>query len=474
MGLRRSGCGVSLGLLVLSACQAPQNGAGVPSMAASDAAFARKDYATVYAIARPHADAGETLAEKTMGILYLQGFGVTKDPAAAAGWFAKAAAQGDPDSQTILGTDYMNGYGVPQNDELALKWSLAAAKQGNASGERQVGFLYHTGRGAPVDYAEAVKWTAQAAEQGDGVALGNIGEEYLEGKGLPQDYRQALFWSTVGLQRVKAGTIPANNMLVQRDKAATHLSQTEAQEVRAEAASWAPTKGSLDSVRTAAGVAAVGRDGVAAQKIASGSGVVINKAGDIVTNHHVVATCGSIQVRLAGGAAVKAEIGASDRTNDLVVLKPVAPIGIPASFRDGKSIRQGDPVVLAGFPLNGLLTTDLNVTSGSVSALSGMKDDTRLLQFTAPLQSGNSGGPLLDQGGEVVGIAQSMLNGVALTVATGAVSQNANFAIKDSVVRTFLDSKGIAYLTAPEGRERKAADLSTDARRFTVFVECLR
>jgi len=280
--------------------------------------------------------------------------------------------------------------------------------------------------------------------------------------------------ASVGLQRVKAGTPAANIIAGQRDKAQTLLSQTEAQEVRVEAASWAPTKGSLDAVRATAGIAAVGRGGGDPQKIGSGSGVVINKAGDIVTNQHVVAACGAVQVRLAGGSPVKAEIAASDRTNDLVVLKPVTPVGTPASFRDGRSIRQGDAVVLAGFPLNGLLTTDLNVTSGSVSALSGMKDDTRLLQFTAPLQSGNSGGPLLDQAGEVVGIAQSMLNGVALTVATGAVSQNANFAIKDSVVTTFLDSKGVAYLSAPEGRERKSADLSADARHFTVFVECLR
>jgi len=466
--------GVSLGVLALSACQAPPNVVGTPTMAAADAAFGRKDFATTYAIARPRAEAGDALAQKMMGALYLSGSGVTKDPAIAAAWFSKAAAQGDADSEALLALDYMTGQGVAQDDALALKWSLAAAQQENISGERQAGFLYHMGRGTPVDHAESIRWTAAAAEQGDGIALGNIAEGYLDGKGLPQDYHQALFWATVGLQRLKAGTQGWTNLGVQRDKAATHLSQTEGQEVRMEAAAWAPTKGSLDSVRAAAGVLAVGKDSSSSQKISSGSGFVINKAGHILTNQHVVAACGSVQVRLAGGTPIKAEIVASDRTNDLVVLKPVTPIGVPASFRDGKSIRQGDSVVLAGFPLNGLLTTDLNVTSGSVSALSGLKDDTRMLQFTAPLQSGNSGGPLLDQGGEVVGIAQSMLNGVALTVATGAVSQNANFAIKNSVATTFLESKGIAYEQASEGRERKSADLSTEARHFTVFVECLR
>ena len=443
-------------------------------MAAADAAFSRKDFATAYAIARPRAEAGDPAAQKAVAILYMTGSGVGKDMALAAAWFSKAAAAGDAEAEAFLGLDYMTGLGVAQDDAAALKWSLAAAEQHNVIGERQAGFLYHAGRGAPVDNVESVKWTALAAEQGDGVALGNIAEGYLDGKGLPQDYRQALFWSTVGLQRIKVGTPAVTNVMTIRDKAATFLSQTEGQEVRAEAASWAPTKGSLDAVRAAAGVSALGKDSGPSQKISSGSGIVINKAGDILTNHHVVAACGSVQARLAGGSPVKAEIIASDRTNDLVVLKPVTPIGTPASFRDGKSIRQGDSVVLAGFPLNGLLTTDLNVTSGSVSALSGLKDDTRMLQFTAPLQSGNSGGPLLDQGGEVVGIAQSMLNGVALTMVTGAVSQNANFAIKVSVATTFLDSKGIAYEQAPEGRERKSADLSTEARHFTAFVECLR
>jgi uncharacterized protein len=422
-------------------------------MAAADAAFARKDFAMTYAIARPRADAGDPAAEKMLGVLYMGGLGVGKDPTTAVAWFQKAAAQGDSDSEAIVGANYMTGVGVPQDDAMALKWSLASAEQHNVIGERQAGFLYHAGRGAPVDYAESLKWTTLAAEQGDGVALGNVAEAYLDGKGLPQDYHQALFWATVGLQRIKAGTVPANNMMIERDKSATFLSQTEGQEVRMEAASWAPTKGALDGVRAAAGVVAVGKDTGPSRKISSGSGVVINKAGDILTNNHVVASCGAVQVRLAGGSPIKAEVIANDKTNDLSVLKPVTPIGMPASFRDGKSIRQGDPVVLAGFPLNGLLSTDLNVTSGSVSALSGLKDDTRMLQFTAPIQSGNSGGPLLDQGGEVVGIAQSMLNGVALTVATGAVSQNANFAIKDSVATTFLDSKGIAYEQIPEGRE---------------------
>jgi Trypsin-like peptidase domain len=82
--------------------------------------------------------------------------------------------------------------------------------------------------------------------------------------------------------------------------------------------------------------------------------------------------------------------------------------GLPIlHFRDGKYIRPADPVVVLGFPYAGLLATAPQVTTGAVSALAGLRDDTRYLQLTAPVQPGNSGGPLLDLSGNVVGIVSA-------------------------------------------------------------------
>jgi uncharacterized protein len=97
--------------------------------------------------------------------------------------------------------------------------------------------------------------------------------------------------------------------------------------------------------------------------------------------------------------------------------------------------RQGDSVVALGYPLTGLLSSDVNVTTGVISALAGVRSDTRFLQLTAPVQPGNSGGPLLDMSGHLVGVVSAKLNAVA--VATGDIPQNVNFALKGGVAKKF-------------------------------------
>jgi len=135
-----------------------------------------------------------------------------------------------------------------------------------------------------------------------------------------------------------------------------------------------------------------------------------------------------------------------------------------AAFRDGHGVRAGDTVVALGYPLAGYLATNANLSVGNVSALAGLGDDSRYVQISAPVQPGNSGGPLLDTSGHIVGVVASRLNG-------GGV-QNVNFALKAEVARTFLDSKGITYRTAASEQQLSPADVGEMARPFTVFIEC--
>lgn len=112
------------------------------------------------------------------------------------------------------------------------------------------------------------------------------------------------------------------------------------------------------------------------------------------------------------------------------------------------------------------------VTTGTVSALAGIRNDIDRLQISAPVQPGNSGGPLLDLSGNVVGVVSSKINAVRLAEVTGDIPQNVNFAIKASVVRAFLDSHDIKYQTEPSERTLSAADVAERAKKFTVLVEC--
>lgn len=200
----------------------------------------------------------------------------------------------------------------------------------------------------------------------------------------------------------------------------------------------------------------------------SGTGFFITRQGHLLTNAHVVESCKTITVTSSGGAPVQATTLNSDKTNDLAVLTTGTPPRAIAQLRGSQPVRQGESVVAYGFPLSDRLSSGGVMTNGSVSALAGTRDDTRRLQISAPVQPGNSGGPLLDMTGAVVGVVTSRLRDPA----GGVVSQNVNFAIKTEVVRTFLGAVGITPETSPGGRDLALPDIGDRARAFTVFIEC--
>ena len=109
-----------------------------------------------------------------------------------------------------------------------------------------------------------------------------------------------------------------------------------------------------------------------------------------------------------------------------------------------------------------------------INALSGLNNDTRFMQMSAPVQPGNSGGPLLDQAGNVVGVVTAKMNAIKMAKYTGDIPQNVNFALKASLVRDMLEVKDIDYETASSKRELKTVDIFDKAKQFTVLVECLQ
>jgi len=204
----------------------------------------------------------------------------------------------------------------------------------------------------------------------------------------------------------------------------------------------------------------------------TGTAFAIDRAGDFLTNYHVVKGCSSLRLRVSGEWD-QATLTASDERNDLAVIRVrPAPTLTPLRFRSGKGIRPADQVVALGFPYAGLLTTNLQVTTGAVSALSGIRDDSRYLQLTAPIQPGNSGGPLLDLSSNVVAVVSGRLNELLIAEATGTLPQNVNFAIKSGIVQAFLDASRIDYETAPSTEKRDPADVGEAAAKSVFMVEC--
>jgi S1-C subfamily serine protease len=209
-------------------------------------------------------------------------------------------------------------------------------------------------------------------------------------------------------------------------------------------------------------------------KLASvGSGFVVNREGFILTNQHVIEECESIWVQL-GASSAEATVVASDQANDLAAIQTKVANLSPLPFREGRAIRPGDEIVLVGFPYSGLLASAPNVSVGAVSALAGLRDDVRFLQISAPVQPGNSGGPLLDSSGNVVGVVVATMNVLAVLKVTGSVPQNVNFAVKASLARDFLDARGIRYETALSAAKVDLADVGERGSRSAVLVKCYK
>lgn len=208
--------------------------------------------------------------------------------------------------------------------------------------------------------------------------------------------------------------------------------------------------------------------------IRTGTGFVVDLSGSVVTNYHVVQQCGAVSFALNGAPSVDAAVLASDPNNDLALLKINDKPKAAAIVQDPEKLRAGDDIIVFGFPLLGQLSTAGNLTRGSVTALSGLRDDTRYFQMSAPIQLGNSGGPVLTASGRLAGVATYKLNAARELKNTGDISQNVNFALKTSVLRAFLDSNGVAYQRADGGTAQSAADVGNDAAKFTGIVGCFR
>jgi S1-C subfamily serine protease len=203
----------------------------------------------------------------------------------------------------------------------------------------------------------------------------------------------------------------------------------------------------------------------------SGTGFFVTTDGAMITNAHVIENCETIQVTPAEGPTGSARIVARDVRNDLALLGTGLSVKKVAAFRP--SIRLGEEVEAFGYPLADVLAKSGNFTLGNVSALVGIGEDSRYLQISAPVQPGNSGGPLLDQNGNVVGVVSAKLNALKMMLATnGDIPQNVNFAIKASIVTNFMQANGVAYATGAASQPVQPADLADQAKAMSALIEC--
>jgi len=422
-----------------------------------------KDYQQAMHWFRKAAEQGHVDSQVRLGHAYEEGEGVQVNPQEAMHWFRKAAEQGDVDTQVRLGLAYWEGKGVQVDPQEAVYWFGKAAKQGNGRAQFYLGLAYSNGQGVLQDYQQALHWYRQAANQGYSSAQNNLGLMYEHGEGTPQDFVQAHKWFNLSAS-AKTDLNDRERSVKNRNRIEGRMSPSQVAEAQRLAREWKPSTDTNSDDQN---------DGRAASRTSSGSGFIVSRQGHVLTNYHVVESCQTVRSKINGEIRALTLVG-TDVSNDLAVLQLPQRVSNAVRFREGRNIRSGDPIVVLGFPLQGLLATEAIVTTGAINALAGLGNDVRFLQMTAPIQAGSSGGPVLDQSGHIVGMAVSKLDALRLAKTTGDIPQNINFATNGTVLKAFLDAHGVEYETERSTKKMDPADISARVKKSTLAIECLR
>jgi TPR repeat protein len=440
-----------------------------------------KDEQRAVALYKKSADLGNADAQLWYGISLFRGLGgLSQDKAAALPWVRRAAEQGQASAQNWMGDFYMSGELVEKDPYQAIGWFRKSALQVEPAGQRALGLAYARGNGVARDDVEALKWLLSAAYLRDATAQDWVAYFYENGRGgVVPDLVAAHMWFTLALSREPQRTSAKAGV----ERVAAKLTPAQLAESQNKAKQWPVAADLAKAITATDAVKAFAAAGGAAATLAkspatgnrSGSGFVIGAGPSyVVSNHHVIKDCKSIKIMPFDLPAV---VRAKDERNDLALLSVANLQAPPLKLRSGHSIRPGDELVTLGYPLAGILATGASVNTGTLTTLGGLNNDTSLFQMSVPAQPGNSGGPVLDLYGQLVGVVVSQINAVAVGQVTGNIPQNINFAINTATLSNFLEASnvdfGVTHLQQDaKAKHLEAADVGSLARRSTVKVEC--
>jgi serine protease Do len=378
------------------------------------------------------------------------------------------------------------------------------------------------GEGVAEDKQEAVKWYRKAAEQGDEIAsfkLEFLKKRLAEQKSPPtvtakksmsnEDQQKRLDLArrtqkallTLGLYSGKLdGVIGVKTKsAIQRWQKRNGYSgtgkvdQTQLARLEQEAITRLAEKRAKPSVER--------KKEPSTRTGTSGSGFFVSKLGHVLTNEHVVRKCKQVTVGANANKQMPVEVIETDRRNDLALLKLsststasaetkslVSKLGIQVVSKAGSrviplssngllrsdDVELGEDILVSGFPFGDFFSDTIKVTKGIVSAVRGMGDDSGQFQMDAAVQPGNSGGPIYDANGNIVGVVVAQLNKLKVAKAIGSMPENVNFGIKASTVRQFLISSGLPTKWSTRTKSMSTKELAKIAKNQTMMVVCQR
>lgn len=378
----------------------------------------KQDSQKAFELISKAANMSELKAQCELGRMYQTGEGAKQDFRKAHEWYQKAAEQGYPPAQLMLGIMYEGGKGVKQNYAKAVDWYQKAAEQNYIYAITCLAVMYTYGKGVKQDYAEAAWLFRKSAEMGDSRAQTSLGILYEEGKGVIQNEEEAAKWFLKALEIDPSDKDAQEGLKRTRPSTAIQNKPSTSSSTSTEIAKEDDSKVSID---------------------ASGTGFVIDKRGYLATNYHVTEGARGIYVCLQKDGVWKsynAILIKEDPTNDLSIIKIdddefVQFTSLPYNFTTEVEDVAADIYTL-GYPRVNVMGTDIKYTAGAVNSKTGIQGDPTHYQISAHTDHGNSGGPMFNSKGAIIGITDSGLD--------KAKYGDVNYAIKSSYLKSLVDA----------------------------------
>lgn len=443
-----------------------------------------KDEDRAFQLFKSSAEKGTRLGWTRLGDAYHFGIGTRVDNDEAVACWLKAIEQGHPGACMRLANAHMTGEGVRQSYEKARTYAEVAYEGDSDTrtyGAALLAHLYHEGLGVDKSPTRAARYLRISAAGGHIGSMNNYAALCLQpGSGVLADQTLAAALYMVAAAKGDE-TAKKNIQLVQPAESAffsyskaTAIARSIMQALDADREIEELQEGWSSDQMTKGGSGAPRKEDRKG-RVVTGSGLVFTPEGHVFTNHHVIENGKSFEVYVPSlKKKLPAKLIVSDAANDLAVLQveswksePHSP-ALPPPIASSTKAKIGDKIFAIGFPLPDALGTEAKYTSGDVSSLSGIGDDKRVIQISAPIQPGNSGGPLALADGRIVGVVVATLNYRLTLKESGSLPQNVNFAVKSDYLRILAANSGVDI---PDDLKVKGSPVE-HVNAYTVQVIC--
>jgi S1-C subfamily serine protease len=350
-----------------------------------------------------------------------------------------------------------------------FEFELKASEQGYEPAMRNIAGAYKQGQGTLKNIGKSTFWLLRSAESGNAQSMNKVALAYIEGFGVPENPMEGLAWLYVAefkrndeaAQLIKGAEAKLNNTLIlmAQDRAKAIIDLISAGRI------------THSSSFPGSGPSVAGQGNPSKPKHeskGSGSGSIVSSSGHVVTAAHVIKGASYLEVVTPSGTHPAAVLSVDD-ANDVALLKVEQTFECHIPVGRSSEVRLGQTVATIGFPNIGIQGHSPKVTQGMISGDNGVQNDIRMWQISVPIQPGNSGGPLLDEQGRLVGVVVASLSLRAIQV-TGSVPQNVNYAIKGAYLEPLLNFHKLAVAEPSNAAPASFQDMIARAQKASVLV----